>query len=48
MLSPLEVYKAWLAHHVRGKGIDPVAFILIVAVNDDGIVNVLGVEGWSD
>lgn len=42
------VQKHGLTHHIRGKGIDPVTLILIVAVNDDGIVNVLGVEGWSN
>lgn len=42
------VQKHGLTHHIRGKGIDPVTLVLIVAVNDDGIVNVLGVEGWSD
>ena len=38
----------FVVRHIRGKGIDPVTLVLIVAVYDDGIVNVLGVEGWGD
>ena len=32
-----------LPRHIGGKGIDPVGLILIISVDDDGVVNLFGI-----
>ena len=36
--------KDGLAHHLRRQGVDPLALVLVVAIDDDGVVNLLAVQ----